>query len=745
MFSNGLLMIIVLSVCVYLFICVFQVELAIMASVKKSVLMEYLQCTLCMEDIQRSCILQCHHTFCINCLQKYMAQATDPQKIPCPICRKVTSIPHGDLTSLPPNFFMDNLKELITKETDDDVDEIEVPASAHREIAICSLEDCQGEAVIYCTVCQENLCQTCSDEHGAGRFTRKHKTIATAETKGKVTSSTKSHHPCGRHPNQMLDMYCKTCEEIICYACINTEHSDHNFTTLHPFIKPCVERLDTILKKIDKLLKSVDLARQTSQQQVDKAQNHIVNLKTQVTTTFRKIRAKLAQQEERLISDLKRAATRTDKVASSTKKEQQLVDVNLQSLHFLSQSLRTDGDVYNQLSNLPSLEEAVEKRWSTEIPGVIWLGISDEDEKNINLSDADHLTLRETAHTTYVRPRFEWEDGSDRVPYLEGDIVPSIEETAGASSNKVPRLEVGICNVVDAAYTKPEQTSDSAEITRFGVEHNVTGICLYNNIIFLVKCDAALYMYRSSGELMKRHIVTDMCRLYDVTVMTQDDSDKVIITSYSPHALNYIPVKSAGDTCILGTRERKVLNYVPWGLCVNHKNNLIVTDQTNGSLHVYNSAGDEINTIKLPSSKPLYLSSDSSGGYIVTDSHQIMWIDEQGAQQRRHKDTAFGIALSELSGVVRDSENRYLVADNNQLLLFSKDGGDVRCLAKDKIARPHSLYLDHQQGLLYVGINGVVVFDYYMLLGQKRPIKYHITKLGLKPTNTRSLSGCDPV
>ena len=164
---------------------------------------------------------------------------------------------------------------------------------------------------------------------------------------------------------------------------------------------------------------------------------------------------------------------------------------------------------------------------------------------------------------------------------------------------------------------------------------------------------------------------------------------------------------------------------------LNHNNNLVVADGSSVSLHVYNSSGDEINTIKLSSGvTPWYLSSDPSGGYIVTDaSRQIIWIDGQGAQQRRHQDTACGVTLSNPRGVVRDSENRYLVADRgkNQLLLFSKDGGDVRCLVKDKITSPYSLYLDQQQDKLYVGTDTnpgqVVVYDYYKLLGENKPIK----------------------
>ena len=719
-----------------------------MATVKKSVLMEYLQCTLCMEDMQRSCILQCHHSFCVDCLQKYIAQAIDPQKMTCPICRKVTTLPEGDLTNLPPNFFMDNLKELITKETDGDEDEMKVTACADREVVICSLEDCQGEAVMYCTLEKVYMCQTCTEEHAAGRFSKKHQSITAAEAKGmtpstKIISSTKSHHPCGRHPNQMLDMYCKTCEEIICHECINTDHSDHHITSLRPFVKPCEERLDTLLKRIDKLLMCVDLARQTSQQQVDKAQHHIVSLKKQVNSTFTHIREKLAQQEERLMSDLERAAARVDKVASSTKDDQQLAEVNLESLHFLGDSLSKEGDVYDQVSNLPSLEEAVEKRWRTEIPGVVWMEQSDQDEKKINLSDVDHLTLTETSDTTTVLPRLDL-DGRDMVTaFLERDTTTDQAQSGGAASFTNP-----------ASNKADQHASESGEIIRFLLENMVHGICMYNNNIFLVNYGAEVFIYSSNGDLVKKHVMQGIKGLCDVTLMTHDDGDKLIITGDKPHSLHYVLVQSAGDTCTLGTTHSKKISYDPWGLCVNHNNNLVVAeaDWDNGRLHVYNSSGDEISTIKLPSGfNPVYLASDPSGGYIVTGgtSKQIILIDGEGAQLRHCKDTACGIALSNPRGVVRDSENRYLVADygNNQLLLFIKDGSDVRCLVKDKITKPHTLYLDQQQDKLYVGTGDgqVVVYDYYMLVGKKHPIKYNMTRLSIKSTSPDDLHLCHSI
>ena len=682
-----------------------------MASVKKSVLMEYLQCTLCMEDMQRSCILQCHHSFCVDCLQKYIAQATDPKKMTCPICRKITALPDGDLTTLPPNFFMDNLKDLIAKETDGDIDMIEkdkLSVSADREEVVCSLEDCQGEAVMYCTVDQEYLCQTCAEEHAAGRFTRKHKTITADESNKMKIQSNNSQHPCGQHPTHPLDLHCKTCDQVICYDCINLAHKDHHITSLHPFIKPCGERLDTIMKRIDKLLKCVDLVRQTSQQQIDKAQHHIVSLKTQVTSTFTQIREKLAQQEEKLMSDLEKASTRVDKVASSTQDEQQLAEVNLESLRFLGQSLLT-GDVYDQMSNLPSLEEAVEKRWGTEIPGVVWMDKSDQDEKKINMSDVDHLTLTETSHTTSV----------------------------------LPCLEEGAVNMTDAVCDKSDpQTSEAeegGEITRFNVGGYVNGICHYNNAIFTAKGnDSSLYMYSSTGVLIKKCVIDGMQYPRDLTLVSHDDGDKLIIADCNGKSLHFLPVKTVGDKSEIGTTQSQKLIYNPWGVCVNSQNNLVVADRKGKCLHVYNNSGQNIGTVRLPSGvSPRYLSADPSGGYVITGnaSGQIIWVDEEGKEKKRHQGTACDIALGHMYGIVRDINNRYIVADcgNNQLLLFSQNGENVRCLVKDTIIDPLSLFLDQQQNKLYVGANHgeVVIYDYYMLLGEKHSVKYVINTLSI--------------
>ena len=595
------------------------------------------------------------------------------------------------------------------------------------EVVICSLEDCQGEAVMYCRACQEYLCQACTGEHAAHRLTRKHQTIALVEAKGQVTPSTQSYHPCGRHPDQMLDMYCKACEEIICFECCKTEHIDHLFTTLRPFVKPCVERLNVLLKRIDKLLTCVDLARQTSQQHLDKAQHHIVSLKKQVTSTFTQMRKKLSQQEERLMSDLETAATRLDKIASTNQGEHQLAEVNLESLRFLGQSLLT-GDVYDQINNLPSLEQTVEKRWRTRIPGVAWLGLS---EKKVNLSNAGHLTLTETSHATSVLPCLTKNADSETMSSLEANTAI---DNPLQSAREVMPLTGAASNMFDQGAV---ECREDGELSRIVVGGKVGGLCVYSGIICLVKLyESSLYMYSSNGNLIKKHVLNGVDGTRGLVLMRLEDNDKLVISARDPYSLCHLPIRDEGDKCEIGNTQLQKLNYEPRTLHVDQANCLVVTDQSNGSLHVYNTSCNEVTIVKLPSAfAPWYVSSNPCG-YFVTDynSNQIIWTDKQGTQQRRFSGTAFGLKMSGVRGVVRDAESRQLVADcdDNQLLLFNKNGGGVRSPLKDSITQPLSLYLDHDK--LYVGqYNGqVVVYDYYVLLGEYNSIKYNMTQLDIK-------------
>ena len=189
----------------------------------------------------------------------------------------------------------------------------------------------------------------------------------------------------------------------------------------------------------------------------------------------------------------------------------------------------------------------------------------------------------------------------------------------------LPCLEEGAFNVTGAVCDKPDQltseTEEDGEITRFTVGGCVYGVCHYNNTIFTAKGnDSSLYMYSSTGVLNKTHVIHEMNYPYDLTLITHDDGDKLIITDFNTKCLHQVPVKTVGDKCELGTTQSQKLNYKPCGVCVNNQNNLVVADQNGQCLHIYNNSRQNISTVRLPSGvSPWYLSTTPFGGYIIID------------------------------------------------------------------------------------------------------------------------------
>ncbi|XP_072037185.1 tripartite motif-containing protein 3-like [Amphiura filiformis] len=74
---------------------------------------EFLTCPICAESYDaikhKAKCLPCLHSFCASCLQRYIK---DRKSFACPKCRQSVQLEaEGDLTSLPDNFIVENLKE----------------------------------------------------------------------------------------------------------------------------------------------------------------------------------------------------------------------------------------------------------------------------------------------------------------------------------------------------------------------------------------------------------------------------------------------------------------------------------------------------------------------------------------------------------------------------------------------------------------------------------------------------------
>lgn len=74
---------------------------------------ELIECPICRDVFTDPRILPCSvHTFCSDCLRKYIEQHEGKRSVPCPVCQKMFVVPSGGVSDLPSNPLITRLMEI---------------------------------------------------------------------------------------------------------------------------------------------------------------------------------------------------------------------------------------------------------------------------------------------------------------------------------------------------------------------------------------------------------------------------------------------------------------------------------------------------------------------------------------------------------------------------------------------------------------------------------------------------------
>src|SRR6218665_3622744 len=70
------------------------------------------QCSICLDKCKSPRTLPCIHTFCLQCLE-HLTQLKQPrEKVPCPLCKQLFTIPKDGIASLPRNPLVSRILDL---------------------------------------------------------------------------------------------------------------------------------------------------------------------------------------------------------------------------------------------------------------------------------------------------------------------------------------------------------------------------------------------------------------------------------------------------------------------------------------------------------------------------------------------------------------------------------------------------------------------------------------------------------
>ena len=213
---------------------------------------EQLTCAVCLDLYTNPKTLPCFHYFCQQCLE---GLPLDPQGdnyfISCPTCRHHTQLPQPTgAADFPTAFHINNFKEVYNLMT---------KVSGNQQVTCdnCTTTNTTG----YCKECAKFLCQGCIDVHKKWGPIADHKITSLDEvaTSASKLLPEKQKIKCSNH-NKPSEIFCQSCEELICQDCIVRIHKDHDCDLVSDCYPRHCQKLERSLKSVrDKVTAVTDV------------------------------------------------------------------------------------------------------------------------------------------------------------------------------------------------------------------------------------------------------------------------------------------------------------------------------------------------------------------------------------------------------------------------------------------------------------------------------------------------------
>ena len=397
---------------------------------------------------------------------------------------------------------------------------------------------------------------------------------------------------CSEHVKEELKLYCVTCGELICFHCTlkTSKHHNHDYT----LIEEAFERYKKeMLEPISKKLASVDEVLTQFDKNNGEISDQRAAIEADIHDTINELHQVLDVRRTELIGHLHQLTQRKLKDLAAERDQAETVHAQLSSCQdYMKQSIRTD-----------RLGEALKMK-TTVLKQVKELTTTVQPDALKPNTKAD-IVFSASADITDLCRHF----GKVAVP--AGPPDPSECHATGKG------LEVGIVGqtstaVLQACDSKGEPCTEPVTSLECKLVSDLTGATATGSFRKLEGQNRYEISYQPT--IKGRHQL-------HISIQGQHIRD----SPFHPAVTSSVMNLGAPIHTIAGVKD-------PYGIAINHKGEIVVSEQGNGHISTYTPSGKKIQTIDLKGLDPLSLSLDGEGNIIVGEdtNHSIRKYSPEG-------------------------------------------------------------------------------------------------------------------
>ena len=671
---------------------------------------EQVTCGICLEPYKQPKLLKCFHVFCEQCLQTLVRR--EGQSLPCPACRKVTQLPVGGVSGLQGAFYIHYLFDV--------QDALKKVSSSDQ--TMCN--KCKKrKAVRFCRTC-DFVCERCVETHQEWEEFKTHEIIDLDTLTGDVTTLVpplKKTLFCSKHSEKEADLFCETCDELICRDCIVRVHRDHQYDLVPELFAKQEKVIVDSLKPVGEQIAALERAVES----VDTRCAAVVEQKTAVVAEIHTAMAVLRQVLE---------ARETELVGQAEQTAQQKL-----------KTLAAQRDGFElQLGQLRSCHDFVEESRRTCSQGEI-LGMKSPLVKQINdLTGSfkpEVLSLAEQADVRFVHSLPELAKTCQQFGKVYSHPVCPEKCRALGEGIKVATRGQTVTVSVEAldregeAYLKPVDSlrcelvaSDGSSRVRGTVNRGDQNIY---NISYQPQVTGEHQLHILIGEhpilnspftvtvlpnlTVPANIIGDLEQPWGIAVR---EGGEVVVAECGGHCVSV--VSGNGEKKSFGTRGSAPGQFIcPEGVAIDAGGKIIVADCSNHRIQQLSSTGKHLRTVGTRGSEPLQFQLPV-GIAVHPQTHKVCVADMGNHRiQVLNSDLTYSCSFGRKGSnngefncpydLSTDSDGNVYVADcvNNRIQVFTADGVYLRQFGKEgegegELKQPVSIAID-SNNVVYVG------------------------------------------